>query len=362
MMRFLTDRGPAPANPASVDAIGRNSAGNSSSSSPFGRLTAQLLRLRASDSARKAVSTTDGEVGTTVSPGRVSRAVLVGLFVFVKPGRIAYSYEVRPSRTASAGLIVVAVVVGVLAVAAPLAGVQRSGQERATDAASKIEDRGWGTGTFDGRSIDAAPALGLSGVLASLDGLRRATLVARYGLASEGFEPVVTGPSGAAISASSALGVVMPSGESAVDARSGEGLEAISYPWREQLRGWTISFLPANNGLRGLTFSAPRSIEVYVRGGDTAWDIARVLAHEIGHAVDLTHNDFDDRERWRWRRGVAVWVPWWPEPDQSDFATGAGDFAECFAGWQVASASLSEVGGHCSEADLVLVAELSSWG
>lgn len=152
----------------------------------------------------------------------------------------------------------------------------------------------------------------------------------------------------------------MASGESAVHARGMEGLEAISYPWREQLRGWTISFLPAQDGLRGLTFSAPRTIEIYVRGSDTAWDIARVLVHEIGHAVDLAHNDFDDRERWRWGRGVAVWVPWWPESDQSDFATGAGDFAECFAGWQVGSASLSEVGGPCSEADLALVAELSS--
>ena len=63
-----------------------------------------------------------------------------------------------------------------------------------------------------------------------------------------------------------------------------------------------------------------RRIEIFVRAGDTAWDVARVVAHEFGHAVDLRRNSSTDRERWREQRGLGD-VQWWPESGEPDFAT-----------------------------------------
>ncbi len=132
----------------------------------------------------------------------------------------------------------------------------------------------------------------------------------------------------------------------------------ISYPWLDRLPGWRIEFLTDGNGVRGLTYSVERRIEVFVRPDDTAWDVARVVAHELGHAVDLTYNDTGVRQRWREQRAIPDDAPWWPGSGAADFATGAGDFAECFATWQVGSASLSTVAGACNDEDLALVASL----
>ena len=46
---------------------------------------------------------------------------------------------------------------------------------------------------------------------------------------------------------------------------------------------------------------------------------------------------------------------WWPGSGAVDFATGAGDFAECFATWLVGSTSLSQVAGPCTDEDLATV-------
>lgn len=266
----------------------------------------------------------------------------------------------RPSRSACARLLGIAVVVGVLSIAAPLAGGERSSQKRSTNEAFKIEDRGWGSRALDGRSTNAISALGLSGVLPSVHDLRRQALGDRSVVGNDRVDLSAGAATTVSEPTDTPLAFVMPSGASVVDGRGMEGLVALSYPWSERLRGWVIMFLPERAGLRRLTLAAPRRIEIYVRSGDAAWDIGRVLAHEIGHAVDLVHNDFEDRERWRSEREIALGTPWWPESNQSDFATGAGDFAECFASWQVSSASLSTVGSQCSETDLLLVAELSS--
>lgn len=147
--------------------------------------------------------------------------------------------------------------------------------------------------------------------------------------------------------------------ESPGDSRPDEAMALISYPWRRRLAGWEIAFEPARDGLRGLTLSGERRIEIYVRDGDSAWFLARVLAHEIGHAVDLTLLDTQRRRRWEQARGFAETATWWPASGVSDFASGAGDFAECFATWQVGSASRSEIAGPCSADHLALVAELS---
>lgn len=134
----------------------------------------------------------------------------------------------------------------------------------------------------------------------------------------------------------------------------------ISYPWEDQLRGWVVAFLPARDGLRGLTSPDARRIEIYVRATDTPESLARVLAHELGHAVDVTRNDARDRQAWRAARGAAASVPWWPNDAAADFATLAGDFAEAFAVWQTGAVSESTVAGPVTGDQLALLASLAS--
>ena len=122
-----------------------------------------------------------------------------------------------------------------------------------------------------------------------------------------------------------------------IQALAGPGLEAIEYPWREQLPGWQIEFIVGAGNIAGYTWSREERIEIFVRPGATSSDLARILAHELGHAVDVSKNSGDERREWLEARN-AVDSPWWPGNGAADFATGAGDFAESFAVWQVGDA------------------------
>jgi len=111
-------------------------------------------------------------------------------------------------------------------------------------------------------------------------------------------------------------------------------LAAVDYPWRDELPGWQIQFVSGASNIAGYTWSREERIEVFVRPGATSADLARILAHELGHAVDVSRNSGDDRREWLAVRGIDE-APWWPGNGLADFATGAGDFAESFAVWQV---------------------------
>ena len=111
-------------------------------------------------------------------------------------------------------------------------------------------------------------------------------------------------------------------------------LEALEYPWREELPGWEIQFVTGSGSIAGYTWSREERIEVFVRPGATSDDLARILAHELGHAVDVSKNTGDERREWLEIRGASG-AAWWPGNGLADFATGAGDFAEAFAVWQV---------------------------
>lgn len=139
-----------------------------------------------------------------------------------------------------------------------------------------------------------------------------------------------------------------------------DALARISYPWADRLHGWVVAFEPARDGLRGLTLPDTRRVEIYVRATDTPDSLARVLAHELGHAVDVTRNDARDRQAWRAARGVAPSVPWWPNDAAADFDTLAGDFAEAFAVWQTGAVSESTVAGPPTADQLALLASLAA--
>lgn len=109
-------------------------------------------------------------------------------------------------------------------------------------------------------------------------------------------------------------------------------LALVRFDWPSRLPGWQLRFRDGRSGVRGLTFPDRQVIEVYVRGGDTPESLAHVVAHELGHAVDVTYFTQVQRSAWLAARGLAPRTIWFPgAPGVSDFATGAGDFAESFA-------------------------------
>lgn len=136
-------------------------------------------------------------------------------------------------------------------------------------------------------------------------------------------------------------------------------LSRISYPWRSRLSAWTIEFLPARPGYLGATWTATKRIEIYVRDGQTIDELAFTLAHEMGHAVDLTYLDGAGRDRWLAARGASG-TQWWAGSGASDYAVGAGDWAESFAVWQVGGQSLSTVAGQPTPEQLELLGSLAS--
>ena len=134
----------------------------------------------------------------------------------------------------------------------------------------------------------------------------------------------------------------------------------ISYDMERWLPDWTVEFSGPVEGLRGLTYSNEKRIEIYPRPEQDIDDIAHVLAHEIGHAVDLTYNDDADRESWLDARGIRADHPWFVADGLTDFSVGAGDFADCFAYWQMGGQEMhSRLAGPPTTEQLNLLAELS---
>lgn len=167
-------------------------------------------------------------------------------------------------------------------------------------------------------------------------------------------DPIAAAP---AVAATTATTSAPGAGSDDVVAAS---LSLLRFDWAARLPGWELRFLEGRPGVRGLTHSRRRLIEIFVRPGDSPAGLAHVVAHELGHAVDLTLLSPLERDLWRQGRGQGPGTVWFPSaPGQSDFATGAGDFAEAFAWLHGPGGQWSgELGPPPSAAQAVLMAVL----
>lgn len=103
-----------------------------------------------------------------------------------------------------------------------------------------------------------------------------------------------------------------------------------AYNWRSVLPGWTLERREPRGGLLALTYVQERRIEVYPRVAELLERQAYVIAHEIGHGLDLERVTPFERAIWASHRGFDP-MTWFPTRGVSDFGSGAGDFAESFA-------------------------------
>ncbi len=132
----------------------------------------------------------------------------------------------------------------------------------------------------------------------------------------------------------------------------------IDFDWQARLPGWSVNFVPRDGHIAGYTWTREKRIEVFVSPESTPESLARIFAHELGHAVDVEHNTPDERRRWLAAR-EAVDAPWWPTSGAADFQTGAGDFAEAAAYWISTREDFrSELAPEPDAEDLALLIEL----
>ncbi len=123
--------------------------------------------------------------------------------------------------------------------------------------------------------------------------------------------------------------------------------QEIDYDYASLLPGWSIEYRQDRPGFRGLTFTREKRIEIYVDPGESTSSVAGILAHEIGHAIDVEYLTTEERSQWREARDLPN--AWWPGNGLSDFHVGAGDFAEAVAFVIADSPSDSEHGDFTPE-------------
>ncbi|HEX2062861.1 MAG TPA: hypothetical protein VHE80_00405 [Acidimicrobiales bacterium] len=139
----------------------------------------------------------------------------------------------------------------------------------------------------------------------------------------------------AAVVAAAALLVVVPVPAGAAPSCPGgtpfgkgqAALDMLRYPWGQL--GYSIQFLDGHPRYLGATYEEERRIEIFVGRCQSVTSVARVVGHEVGHAVDFTYNDGARRQEWARIRGFDA--PWAACELCPDYTFGAGDFAEVFA-------------------------------
>ena len=97
--------------------------------------------------------------------------------------------------------------------------------------------------------------------------------------------------------------------------------------------GVRVRLAGARSGVRATADTVARVVTLHVRR-EPAHRLAHDLAHELGHVVDRDRLTTATRERWLRARGARA--PW-SSGTASDYASGAGDFAEVYAACHAAS-------------------------
>jgi hypothetical protein len=123
--------------------------------------------------------------------------------------------------------------------------------------------------------------------------------------------------------------ILPPSVTEARAFRPEAALGLINVPWQDL--GYEIVFKPPRPGFRAMTLPKKQLIEIYARPQDNLELLAYDIAHEIGHAIDMTYNTPETRRQWMELRGIHPKTTWFGCNSCSDFNTPSGDFAETFA-------------------------------
>ncbi len=122
---------------------------------------------------------------------------------------------------------------------------------------------------------------------------------------------------------------------------------AIGWDFRAALPTWRIEHVDAHPAWRGVTNTVERTVTLFDRPDTSIEEAASVLAHELGHAVDIDVLDDERRRAWLAMRDIET--GWWAGEAQADFDVGAGDFAEAVAAYLLDSPTRSPHGPYTDE-------------
>ncbi len=112
-------------------------------------------------------------------------------------------------------------------------------------------------------------------------------------------------------------------------------LSLLSYPWRKL--GYTVGSAPAKDGVLATISTGRHQITAYVRScsQETAQQLAGVLAHQMGVAVDDVHGNSTLHSTYLRIRGLPAGTPWFPCATCDPTRSGVWDYAESFVTWQL---------------------------
>ena len=152
-----------------------------------------------------------------------------------------------------------------------------------------------------------------------------------------------------------------PPAPSCVDAdpktRGERVLATLPDDWKSS--GYPVRFSGPREGYYGEVRHEEPVVEVYVRSCARESDelLRHVIAHEFGHARDLTAMDDTLRAAYMEARGLPAGTPWFGCSGCTDFETPAGDFAETYGQWlRGGTNSKSRLARPAAEAELANLA------
>jgi hypothetical protein len=167
------------------------------------------------------------------------------------------------------------------------------------------------------------PALGARALAGLAAAAAAGVLLAGMLEASAGDPPAAPGAGFGARAATGATRALVKRAQALVDVRPAD-------------LGYRLVVSGPRAGVRGQTDTTLRTITLYVDARDATHRVAHDLAHEIGHAYDARRLGAAQRSAWLRARGAPA-ASWFPAQAGSDYASGAGDFAEVFARCHAAS-------------------------